>query len=112
MKIDKQLLKGSMRMLVLQMLSKEPNHGYAISSKLKELSQERVTITEGTLYPLLHTLQTDDYITSKVQSIGERKRKVYQLTPKGLKLLKEKKKEWAQFSSIMDSLMTSRFAKV
>ncbi len=106
MSIDKQLLKGSIRMIVLQILSKSACHGYEISTRIKKMSSEKFSVTEGTLYPLLHSLQADSFITSEIELVGERKRKVYRLTSEGKKLLLKKKKEWADFSSVMDSLIT------
>lgn len=107
MNIDKQLQKGSMKVIVLHILSTTPSHGYGIGTKVKKLTEDRLTVTEGTLYPLLHSLEADGYLTSEMQSQGERKKKMYKITDKGLKLLDEKKKEWITFSSVMDRLLAS-----
>ena len=107
MDIDKQLLKGSMKMIVLHIISSSPCHGYEISSRITKLSDKSFSISEGTLYPLLHSLQADSYISASQEQIGGRKKKVYRLTSKGKKLLNEKKKEWNTFSSVMDSVIAS-----
>lgn len=107
MGVDKQLMKGSMKIIVLQILAGAPSHGYGISTKVKKLSSGEISITEGTLYPLLHSLEADGFITSKLEFQGDRKKKVYTLTEQGEKLLNDKKKEWKSFSKIIDGLLAS-----
>jgi PadR family transcriptional regulator PadR len=109
MMIDKQLLKGSLKTVALHMLAKRAMHGYELSQTLKKLSEGQFTITEGTLYPLLHSLKADGYVeTIDEENEGGRKRKIYHLTDKGKKYLKDKKKEWTDYKNLMEGLLTSR----
>jgi PadR family transcriptional regulator, regulatory protein PadR len=59
MAVNKELLKGTAKTLVLQLLSENEMHGYELLSQLKEKSKNLIEITEGTLYPLLHSLEED-----------------------------------------------------
>ena len=97
MKIDKELLKGSTTMLILNLLKKEDMYGYQMIKKLKETSEDVFELKEGTLYPILHTLEEKRYITSYWDESSSKKRKYYSITNEGRKLLKEKKEEWRTF---------------
>lgn len=106
MAVDKELFKGCSKAVVLQLLAKKKMHGYEISSKLKELSGGEIEITEGTLYPMLHGLESaGDIISSWEVSKGGRKKKVYQLTEAGREALKIRKQEWSHFLSTMKLLL-------
>lgn len=108
MQIDKQLLKGCTKTLVLQLLSKRNMHGYELSVQLKTLSQGKLEVTEGTIYPLLHSLEADGAISSRIEETqGKRTRKVYEITTNGRRLLKDKTKEWQEFQSMMEQLLTA-----
>jgi PadR family transcriptional regulator PadR len=107
MQVDKQLLKGTTKTLVLQLLSKKSMHGYELSVQLKTLSSGKIEVTEGTIYPMLHALEADGAITSKVLEQGKRTRKVYEITEEGKKLLKTKTREWQEFQSMMEQLMAA-----
>ncbi len=99
LKISKELLKGSTTMLILEMLSKENMYGYQIIKKLSEKSQNVFELKEGTLYPILHTLEEDGFITSYWDETSAKKRKYYAITEKGKKNLKQRKEEWNVFSN-------------
>lgn len=109
MAVNKELLKGCSKLLVLKLLSREAMHGYKLSTKLKEVSQGKIEITEGTIYPLLHALESDEAITSSwCNKEGGRKKKTYQITTKGKKILKTRTEEWNEFISSMDLLLTGK----
>ncbi|HAG90764.1 MAG TPA: PadR family transcriptional regulator [Bdellovibrionales bacterium] len=106
MLIDKELIKGSSKTVILQLLSKKGMHGYELSSQIKSLTQGAIEISEGTIYPTLHSLEADGYIESQwAESEGKRKRKVYKITSSGRKLLKERKASWNDFLKAMQSLL-------
>ena len=99
MKVNKELLKGSTKLVVLSLLEKENMYGYEMIRKLSEKSENVFELQEGTLYPILHSLEADNFITSYWDNTGAKKRKYYSLTNEGKKQLKEKKEEWKTFSS-------------
>lgn len=98
MKVSKELLKGSTTMLILEMLKSENMYGYQMIKKLREKSQNVFELKEGTLYPILHTLEEENLITSYWDESTAKKRKYYAITEKGTKKLKERKEEWKIFS--------------
>ena len=105
MKIDKELLKGSTTMLILNLLKKEDMYGYQMIKKLKETSEDVFELKEGTLYPILHTLEEKRYITSYWDEYSSKKRKYYSITKKGKDVLKEKETEWKIFSNGVNKVL-------
>lgn len=106
MKINKELLKGSTIILILSLLEKEPMYGYEIIKKIQEKSNGIFSLKEGTLYPILHTLESDNAVESYwYESQEGRKRKYYKITHLGEKLLKEKKQEWDNFKDAVDKVI-------
>lgn len=98
MKINKELLKGSLEILVLSSVSKTPLYGYEIAKQIRAKSNKLFSLGEGTLYPILHKLEKAKFLESYWQEMGGRKRKYYQVTRKGKKILEAKTAEWKIFS--------------
>ena len=98
MKADKNLLSGSTTLLVLSLLASGDKYGYEMIAELDARSDHTFTLKEGTLYPILHGLEKDKYLSSyQQQAPTGRMRKYYKLTKKGRQLLAEKQAEWARF---------------
>ena len=97
MKVSKELLKGSTDLLVLTLIEKEPMYGYQMIKELRKKSENVFNLQEGTLYPILHTLEQKNYITSYWNTSGTKKRKYYAISKEGKKHLKDKKEEWDCF---------------
>ena len=97
MKISKELLKGSTKMLILEMVKDENMYGYQMIKKLKEKSNNVFEFKEGTLYPILHSLEEEGLISSYWDDTTGKKRKYYAITTKGKKSLKEKKRRMENF---------------
>lgn len=97
MKIDKELLKGSTHMLVLSLLENQNMYGYQIIKSLNQKSKNIFDFKEGTLYPILHILESKNYITSYWDETSGKKRKYYSITEDGKKHLQSKKEEWDSF---------------
>lgn len=96
-KISKELLKGSTDLLVLTLIEKEPMYGYQMIKELSKKSENVFNLQEGTLYPILHTLEEKNYISSYWDETGSKKRKYYIITKEGKKHLKDKKEEWKTY---------------
>ena len=105
MKIDKELLKGSTTMLILNLLKRQDMYGYQMIKKLKKTSEDVFELKEGTLYPILHTLEEKRYITSYWDESSSKKRKYYSITKKGKDVLKEKETEWKIFSNGVNKVL-------
>jgi len=98
MKFDKGLIAGSSTMLVLSLMEKEDMYGYQMIEELSRRSNSTFQMKEGTLYPILHTLEKEGYLSSYQQEAPTgRKRKYYKLTRKGAQVLAEKREEWTLF---------------
>ena len=78
MKISKELLKGSTTMLVLDLLKNQNMYGYEMIKKLKEKSENVFELKEGTLYPILHGLEENGFITSYWMKQQQRKENIMQ----------------------------------
>ena len=99
MKLDKGLVAGSSTLLILALLEKEDMYGYQMITQLARRSNDTFQMKEGTLYPILHTLEKGRYLSAYEQEAPTgRVRKYYRHTPRGRELLTEKKAEGGQFS--------------
>ena len=82
MKVNKELLKGSTTMMVLNLLSNSNMYGYEMIKTLSEKSENVFELKEGTLYPILHSLEEKNLITSYWDETSGKKRKYYSITKK------------------------------
>ena len=105
MKISKELLKGSTKMLILEMVKDKNMYGYQMIKKLKEKSNNVFEFKEGTLYPILHSLEEEGLISSYWDDTTGKKRKYYAITTKGKKSLKEKNEDWKIFSESVNRVI-------
>lgn len=81
---SKELLKGTLKPIILSLLQENGRmYGYEIAQKVKALSDEKILIKEGSLYPSLHSLLNDGLLESESVKIGNRTRKYYSLTQAG-----------------------------
>src|SRR5580698_8822006 len=97
--------KGSLTTLILQNLSRGPNHGYCIAQEIKTQSKGVLDFKEGTLYPALHGLEGKGLISSATREENGRTRCYYKLTETGRKSLAKDKQEWLRFSSAISLLL-------
>ena len=95
---SKELLKGTLKTIILKMLSESDSmYGYQITQKVKEITEGKIVLTEGALYPALHKLEADGFLTTEKQTVGNRVRKYYSLTQTGNSSAKEKVEELKEF---------------
>ncbi|MCW5978409.1 MAG: PadR family transcriptional regulator [Bryobacteraceae bacterium] len=91
--------QGTLDMLILQILSLEPAHGYGIAQRLEQISKSVVQVNQGSLYPGLHRLEQKGWLKSEwKQSETGREAKFYSLTSSGRKQLKVEKESWARLT--------------
>ncbi|MBL7932467.1 MAG: PadR family transcriptional regulator [Bacteroidia bacterium] len=101
-----ELIKGTLKTIVLKLLADNKKmYGYEITQKVKEMTSEKIQITEGALYPTLHALEDDGLVTTETEFIGKRVRKYYSLSPAGKAKTKEKVNEFADFMNTMKFLL-------
>jgi len=95
---SKELLKGTLKTIILKLLSESDSmYGYQITQKVKEITEGKIILTEGALYPALHKLEADGLLTTEKQTVGNRVRKYYSLTQTGNSSAKEKVEELKEF---------------
>lgn len=105
MSFPTELLKGTLKPLILALLSEGDKYGYQLIKQLKEKSDALFDTGEGSIYPALHALEKKGLLKSywKPQAEGP-DRKYYQLTHKGAKELKTAKKEWQTFTQAVHKI--------
>ena len=96
--ISKELLKGSLKSIILKLLAEnEKMYGYEITQRVSELSDGKIKLTYGALYPILHKLEKDGIVSTESEVVNNRNRIYYFLTPKGSSFAAEKIKELEEF---------------
>jgi transcriptional regulator len=90
-------LKGHLDLLLLAILSEGPGHGYAVIESLRQRSRGLFDLPEGTVYPALHRLEDQGLLQSRWSEDAGRRKRIYQLTPKGRQALSKRQDEWKQF---------------
>lgn len=103
---DKSVLPGSTAMLVLALLKEREMYGYEIIEELEKRSNQVFQLKEGTLYPILHSLEKEKLVTARDQEAPSgRKRRYYHVTAAGLQALASKKEEWQTFSRAVTAIL-------
>ena len=91
--------QGTLDMLILQIVSLEPAHGYGIAQRLEHVSKSVVQVNQGSLYPALHRLEQKGWLKAEWKpSETGREAKFYALTPSGQKQLRVEKDSWARLT--------------
>jgi len=93
-------------LLLLAVLRRGPQHGYAVIAGLRDSSDGEFDLPEGTVYPALHKLEREGLVGSHWAAIDGRKRRVYELTAPGRAALATKKKDWAMFSRGVEAVLS------
>jgi PadR family transcriptional regulator len=95
--------QGTLDMLILQILSLEPAHGYGIAQRLEQISRSVVQVNQGSLYPALHRLEQKRWLRAEwKQSETGREAKFYSLTAAGRRQLILERDSWARLSGAVD----------
>ena len=97
-----ELLQGTLDLLVLKAVSLGPLHGYGVLLRIQQISQDKLQIQQGSLYPALYRLEHQGLIASEWgESENRRKAKFYRLTPAGRRRLKDERAYWTRFAEAM-----------
>jgi PadR family transcriptional regulator, regulatory protein PadR len=100
------LLQGTLDLLILKTLAREPLHGWAIAKRIQALSDEELSVGQGSLYPALHRLEHQGWITAQwKESEHGRAAKVYSLTRDGRQQLERELDTWKRLSSAVGLLL-------
>jgi len=100
------LVQGTLDLLLLKILALQPLHGWAISRRLKSISGDVLQVSEGSLYPALHKLEQEGWITAEwKQTENNRRAKFYSLTRLGRGQLESQAANWELLSSAISHVI-------
>lgn len=105
MKVSKEMLKGSTGTMILTLLLDRPLYGYELIKELEQRSQGVFALKEGTLYPILHAMESERWVEAYWTVVDGRKRKYYRVLEEGRQKLQEKREEWKLFKGAVDSVL-------
>jgi PadR family transcriptional regulator PadR len=101
-----ELLKGTLQTIILKVLKDHGKmYGYEITQRVSDLSEGRILLTEGALYPSLHKLEAEGLLKTDVVTIGKRVRKYYSLTSHGKAIARDRVYEFMDFIKTMSSIL-------
>jgi len=93
------LVQGTLDLLLLKILALQPLNGWAISQRLKQVSRDVLQVSDGSLYPALHKLEQEGWITAEWKvTENNRRAKYYSLTRLGRRQLQQEAANWARLS--------------
>jgi PadR family transcriptional regulator PadR len=100
------LVQGTLSLLILKILALEAMHGWALSQRLKQMSKDVLQVGPGSLYPALHKLEQQGWITAEWSMSDTRRRvKFYSLTKAGRKQLNEQTADWKRLSVAISAIV-------
>jgi PadR family transcriptional regulator PadR len=100
------LVQGTLDLLLLKILALEPMHAWAISQRLKQISGDILQVSDGSLYPALHKLEQEGWITAEWKpSENNRRAKYYSLTRPGRRQLEREAANWSRLSGAISQVV-------
>ena len=100
------LPQGTLDLLILRTLALGPNHGWAISERIHQISSKALQVQQGSLYPALHRLERRGWIKARWgASDNNRRAKYYELTTAGRKQLEVEKSQWKKLSAAVAQVL-------
>jgi PadR family transcriptional regulator PadR len=100
------LVQGTLDLLILKILALEPLNGWAIGQRLKQVSDDVLRVSDGSLYPALHKLEQEGWITAEWKpSENNRRAKFYSLTRHGRKQLERETSNWSRLSAAISQVV-------
>ena len=102
------MIKGTLDMLILQVLSWQAMHGWGICERIQQVSQDTLAVNQGSLYASLHRLRREGWIESDWRtSENNRRARYYALTEAGRKQLAEEKEHWDRLSGAVARILSA-----
>jgi PadR family transcriptional regulator len=106
------LLQGTLDLLILKTLALGPQHGWGISQRIQQISEDVLRVNQGSLYPALHRLEEQGWVASEWgMSDSRREAKFYQLTPIGERQLREETANWERMSAAVGRILQASGAR-
>ncbi len=101
-----ELPQGTLDLLILKILALEPQHGWAVSERIQQISSEVLRVRQGSLYPALHRLERRGWIKARWgTSENNRRAKYYELTKNGRKQLDSETSTWRQLTAAIEQVL-------
>jgi len=102
-------LQGTLDLLVLKTLSRDPQHGYGLAARIQQITDDALRVEEGSLYPALHRMEQAGWVSAEWQvTATNRRARLYRLTAAGRTRLHEQEKKWDQLAAAVSKIL--RFA--
>jgi PadR family transcriptional regulator len=98
---EAELLQGTLDLLILKVLAREPLHGYGIAPRLKQITRDALQIRQGSLYPALYRLEKRGYLKATWKTVAGRAAKFYALTKAGERQLEHESAGWERLSAVV-----------
>jgi PadR family transcriptional regulator, regulatory protein PadR len=100
------ILQGTLDLLILRTLASGPMHGWSISERLRQISEEAFSVNQGSLYPALHRLEHRGWVKAEwaTSEMGKRAR-FYRLTASGRKQLEVEKENWGRLTAAIGRIL-------
>ncbi|HEU4938570.1 MAG TPA: PadR family transcriptional regulator [Vicinamibacterales bacterium] len=99
-------LQGALDLLILRTLALGPNHGWGIQQRIRQVSDEALAVSQGSLYPALHRLEAAGLLSSEMStSENNRKARIYSITAAGRRRLTVETEDWRQFALAIRRLL-------
>lgn len=105
---SKELTKGTLLPIILKLLSAEKMYGYEITQRVKDLTADKIDISEGALYPILHKLEADGILETESVFIGKRVRKYYKVTETGKQNANARIEELSDFIKTLQLILNPK----
>ena len=100
------LLQGTLDLLILRVVALEPQHGWGIAERIRQISRDVLQVRQGTLYPALHRLERQGWIRARWgDSDNNRRAKFYSLTAAGRKYLESEQDSWERLSAAINLIL-------
>ena len=104
---NRDVLQGTLDLLILKALSLEPMHGWGVAQRIQQMSRDVLQVNQGSLYPALHRLEQRGWIVAEWgTSENNRRAKYYRLTETGRRQLVEETRSWRRFSEAVDLILS------
>ena len=100
------LVQGTLDLLILKIVALEPAHGWAIARRIRQMSGEVLQVGQGALYPALHKLEQNGWISAEwAVSDNNRRAKYYSLTKAGRKALEREATDWERLAAAISAIV-------
>lgn len=105
-RMSREMLQGTLDMLVLQILALGPMHGWGITQRIEQISESVLRVNQGSLYPALYRLEEQNWIQSEWDATeNNRQAKFYSLTARGKKQLAAERESWSRLAAAVGRVL-------